>query len=214
MKYIIYILLATLIWLTACSKPQPPIDDDTSETTEHSQATATEPYTTNEPKTLEPQITNSEKFICECEICAGKSMNDNGVNANLFGHDIFFAFGFYNVECVAENEKFILAKRAVKLLVDLDNDYENTIEQIRFEPTQFRDEWVSGVCFVENVFNSDNNIESIFLAYPLYDIPKLHIRIGVNFHNTLDVTYICVVFVEEDDDEWVIVNVYDSSMGH
>ena len=212
MKFVCLLCVFAIVF-TACAKPPPNNVVEPEPTVKINTPTPTP--TPVPTATKEPQSTETLPPSCTCEICKSVYIDERGnVYKNFYGHNIWLSNYSEKNKCFANNTEYILFEKAIKLIVGLDNDYENTISQIKFES---REHPKSGRDYVERMFNGEHElkgINSIYLSYAYYDDEQLHVSIQVRFSEMVYwQTYLCVVFVEEGD-EWVVLNVYDSSSGH
>ena len=188
------LLISTALLLSAC-KHRPVGEDDTV-----SEATIA---------VVAEAVEESE---CECEVCVG--------DGRIY---VEHPLGAYNgsIMCnVATCFELELTERAVQLIVDLDNDYDNAVEQIRFEPSPRRDfkgwrtrhelsylEWQFGGCgddllWIEQVSAGSIREEHPFASFAL----RVYFCEEYKLHN------IYVEFVNING-EWWINNLYKAGHG-
>jgi hypothetical protein len=137
------------------------------------------------------------------------SINEYGyIKKNLYGHDI--TFNVHSVDCESPefHERLDLTQRAVKLLVDLDRDYERAIEQIKFSDEEI-DSWkMSGKDYAEYRFNSGSDLISIGVV----SVFGTTIQLQTVFSGIDTAVFMRVVF-EKQEDEWIIVNIVCNATG-
>jgi hypothetical protein len=183
MKKLIAIIL-TLSILTAC---------ETSAPFEQSKVELT---TSGVVTTVEVEETNAEptENLCGCEVC------ENGpiFEKHLYGHDVEINVRFDDDECSKVSERLELAERAVKLLVDLDNDFDETIEKNE-----------GNFDMVKHKFSVDMSLTSISEAHISDHTDDLmRIIIFTGFYGVDRRMDIYVAFSKEDD-KWVIDSVFN-----
>ena len=167
---------------------------------ETSQKTDTEVVSQDSAATISSEIesTTINEFICVCGMC-GDVEGYRDVEKHIFGHDINFSFKYG--ECEKNNERMMLTERAVKLIIDLDKDFEEAIEQIRFKDNikNYND-------LFERLYKGEfGKLSSIFSARIFFrDDNQARADVFVGFSDEHRGFWTSVIF-EEDDGEWIIL---------
>jgi hypothetical protein len=203
MKQILYLILTALI-LAGCTSSTTTSEDNDSGTFDTSAVTTNPMITTAETTTV-----TTGQYICY--LCK----SDSSFEKNIHGYDVSFQCPIMRCECSIDKGFMYLIEKAVKLFVDLDNNYDNAIEQVDFilleseDALQTRHFWSAR-------FKHEGNIKSIavndFGSYA--DTFRIHPdgRISITFLVTFsheDGGWVTVLF-ETKNDEWVIVDLYDT----
>ena len=113
-------------------------------------------------------------------------------------------------------EQLYLAQRAVDLLIDLKNDYDNTVGQIRFEPNDNLGEDFPYEESVKAIFNNERVITAmgLFGYINVYNSfccceKSFNVVIGVVFSDIEKMLFWGISFTKENE-EWIINSVYPS----
>ena len=143
---------------------------------------------------------------------------DYSVVANLNGEKktIFVGRINENNDLISIEEQLYLAQRAVDLLIDLKNDYDNTVGQIRFEPNDNLGEDFPYEESVKAIFNNERVITAmgLFGYINVYNSfccceKNFNVVIGVVFSDIEKLLFWGISFTKENE-EWIINSVYPS----
>ena len=185
MKQILWLLLAVVVVFSGCLEPKTG-GEDVSETTE-------EVVTVEEMQTMVLEETTIVEMIEE-----SATEEDS------------------NEPKLTEEFKEELAEKALKLLNDLIVDFDNTVGKINFESDKQRD-------YMIDSFNIRRKLISVSDKFPniidkgasriFWYSKQIHVMLVTKFTNWDTYSQACVVFTENNG-EWAIINVYDSTNGH
>ena len=182
-KLLTLISITTIVAATACSNPGAGDNGVLSATEEAQISTSAESVSKHIPNATEEPV-------------------DKLNILNVEGHDVWVRMQSDKIDIFKIDVYLGLVERAIKLLVDLDRDFGNTLVQIK-NPDNL--EWLN------NMFNnSERNLASIGAAYIA---EGERIELSVRFSEIDDRAFFISVKFEDEDGEWVIDNVYDTSMG-
>jgi hypothetical protein len=137
---------------------------------------------------------------------------DVKVVGNYYSYEYDIYIHIRNNDLFIEEERLSLAERAVEFIVGLDLDFDGTVEQIRFRPSNLRAssnvtedlEWLN-TWFNGETLNSINQVQ--IMAFGDSDI--IPVIVYKNFSGTATdvVSSMCIELIRESE-EWVVNNAY------
>jgi len=154
-------------------------------------------------------------YLCECNVCESLFLNQGTPNFIVHPRGASDGRILHNSNSCSDLQ---LVERAIKLFVDLDSDFNDTVEQIKFGYSPYAEKFInyySGIYSIEEYISSvfENDLLKILnvniyqtneenLEYPLF-ITNLY----VSFEQWGRADGICVEFAKING-EWVVNNLY------
>ena len=181
-KLLTLISITTIVAVTACSNPGAG-DNDVLSATEEAQTSVAETQTV----ALEP--------VCSgCDICETFERKFS-VETHLNGQSIAIPIHLISVydNCTVVQKKLYFAEKATKFIIDLNEDYDNTVTQIRnLSDIEWLAEW-----FNNRTLTSILQINTLGVSE--YSETMFRVSFLVEFSNSSRSGWLCVELSEEDD---------------
>lgn len=167
-----------------------------------------------EDKTEEPTLIKETIYLplCDCDICESLLSGEYSIEHPLSGRTGKITT---NARSCTDLQ---LVKKAIYLFIDLDNDFDNTINQIKFGHSPYAEKFLninselnSIADYVSLVFENDlYAILNINIEYDLgeaFEPPLFIINFYTSFKQRGRADGLCVEFIEIDG-EWMVNNLY------